>query len=148
MYMESPTCCLLTTARLVPCSVYAGVSYKLVLPEDIVAGDSRTYLHQYLGVRDCLCMTIAGPQSQMCLNLVSKHLPTITWLGQVSCIKKRNEYRIPQRVWAPQSGPFTGDLTLRGYAHNFISDKTRRYYTVLFFPALNRSGVVQAEYLI
>jgi hypothetical protein len=148
MYKESPTCCLLTTVKLV-CPIYrVNGACRLILPKDIGLGDSSLFL----GVRDCLCMTLTCPKPISSIYLISKHIPSITWLGPVFLDHHYTPYdivyRIPPKVWCPQSGPYTGIITSRAYGYSFTDTKTNRSYTILFFPALNRSGVVQAEYLI
>ena len=115
--------------------------------------DPEDCLH-FIGVHECLCLTIRQPRYVVDLLSQAYDLPSlkpfgqIVWLGAVNIgrpsatVKQRKVY-IPSTVWTPPE-PLTGKrLRTHALVHKVVEpDKGRFKYTMMEFPAFHRNGIL------
>jgi hypothetical protein len=107
---------------------------------------------QYMGVHECMILTIRRPKHVVDMLDIAKDLPRvepfgdIIWLGSVLAVQTRPSKRalrfsIPHRVWQPRA-PIDGICRCQAVIRPYPSPRSRFIYYVMEVLAIQRKHVV------
>jgi hypothetical protein len=151
MFQESPDPNLILTVRL-KSPAYGPIvkPFRLTIYGLECGKDAGGSIRQFLGVGQCLVLTLKHPSTKPSLLKLSMDLPEIVWLGMTHGRNMENcvEFKIPPQIWHPTTSQYSGEHYVRGYGKNFQQGNGNPHYTLLFLPSFDKSGLILPDYKI
>lgn len=115
-------------------------------------GQSPVVQTQFIGIHDCLCITLRKPPNVTTLPDITKQLPdagtlgSVVWMGTIrgwpSSSGRGLRFYIPKFIWETISPPIGRIVRTRGIVHPVKSGKGMFEYWLLTIPAVQYKHLV------